>query len=149
MLSSTDVHDEQSPLLPAPRRPPTLRHELRVILQYTLPIFGYVIPPPQFPADSDMLFFPSPRSHLLEYSLALSSVISIGHISTTALAASALGTMTAGVTAFSIIQGAASALDTLLPSAWTSSQPELVGVWSQRMGVVMVILMVVRWAIGL
>jgi Na+-driven multidrug efflux pump len=49
--------------------------------------------------------------------------------------------MTASVTAFSIIQGAASALDTLLPSAWTSDHPELVGIWSQRMAVVMSILM--------
>lgn len=41
--------------------------------------------------------------------------------------------MTASVSGFSIIQGMASALDTLLPSAWTSSQPHLVGLWTQRM----------------
>ena len=41
--------------------------------------------------------------------------------------------MTAGVTGFSIVQGFASALDTLLPSAWTSGNPQLVGLWLQRM----------------
>ena len=64
----------------------------------------------------------------------VASVISIGHLSTTALAASTLGSMTASVSGFSIIQGFASTLDTMLPSAWTSSQPQLVGLWAQRMG---------------
>ena len=63
----------------------------------------------------------------------ITTVVSIGHLSTTALAAATLGTMTAGVTAFSIIQGFASSLDTLLPSAWTSEDPRLVGLWAQRM----------------
>ncbi len=70
----------------------------------------------------------------MEYSLVIVSVISIGHISTTALAAITLGSMTASVSGFSVIQGLTSALDTLLPPAWTSPQPQLVGLWSQRMG---------------
>ena len=83
-------------------------------------------------------FEPSPhregnRTHLLEYSLNVASVVSIGHISTVALAACSLGNMTAGVTGFSIVQGFASALDTLLPSAWTSGNSQLVGLWLQRM----------------
>jgi MATE family multidrug resistance protein len=73
------------------------------------------------------------RTHVLEYSLVVASVVSIGHLSTTALAASTLGSMTAGVSGFSIIQGFTSTLDTMLPSAWTSSQPHLVGLWSHRM----------------
>ena len=72
------------------------------------------------------------RTHVLEYSLVVVSVVSIGHISTSALAAISLGSMTASVSGFSIIQGMTSALDTLLPPAWTS-QPQLVGLWSQRM----------------
>ena len=72
-------------------------------------------------------------TQLLEYSLVIVSVISIGHISTTALAAVSLGSMTASVTGYSVIQGLASALDTVLPSAWTSNQPQLVGLWAQRM----------------
>ncbi|KAJ7594178.1 mate-domain-containing protein [Mycena floridula] len=90
--------------------------ELRTLTKYSLPVFG---------------------THLLEYSLVTSSVLSIGHISTTALAAITLGSMTASVSGFSIIQGFTSALDTLLPSAWTSSQPELVSLWCHRMAVVL------------
>lgn len=67
----------------------------------------------------------------------MASVVSIGHISTTALAAITLGSMTANVSGFSIIQGFTSALDTMLPSAWTSSQPQLVGLWAQRMSACM------------
>lgn len=63
----------------------------------------------------------------------VASVISIGHISTTALAAATLGSMTASVSGLSIAQGFTSTLDTMLPSAWTSPQPNLVGLWSQRM----------------
>ncbi|KAH8110297.1 MATE efflux family protein [Phellopilus nigrolimitatus] len=90
--------------------------ESKILMKYTMPVFG---------------------THLLEYSLIIASVVSIGHLSTTALAASTLGSMTASVTGFSIIQGFASTLDTMLPSAWTSSQPQLVGLWAQRMVVVM------------
>ncbi|KAH8998173.1 MATE efflux family protein [Lactarius akahatsu] len=92
------------------------RDELRILLKYTLPVLG---------------------THLLEYSLVVASVVSIGHLSTVALAASTLGMMTASVTGYSIIQGLSSTLDTMLPSAWTSPNPQLVGLWSQRMAVVM------------
>lgn len=64
----------------------------------------------------------------------MSSVIAIGHISTTALAAVTLGFMTANVSGLSIILGMTNTLDTILPSAWTSDQPQLVGLWTQRMG---------------
>ncbi|KAH9174752.1 MATE efflux family protein [Lactarius sanguifluus] len=92
------------------------RDELRILFKYTLPVLG---------------------THLLEYSLVVASVVSIGHLSTVALAASTLGMMTASVTGYSIIQGLSSTLDTMLPSAWTSPNPQLVGLWSQRMAVVM------------
>ncbi|TRM62258.1 mate-domain-containing protein [Schizophyllum amplum] len=86
--------------------------ELRILTKYAAPVFG---------------------THLLEYSLVMASVVTIGHISTEALAAITLGSMTASVSGFSIIQGFASALDTVLPSAWTSDKPQLVGLWAQRM----------------
>ncbi|KAJ6616409.1 mate-domain-containing protein [Mycena sp. CBHHK59/15] len=90
--------------------------ELGILTKYSLPVFG---------------------THLLEYSLIMAPVLSIGHLSTTALAGITLGSMTASVSGFSILQGFVSALDTMLPSAWTSSQPQLVGLWSQRMALVM------------
>ncbi|KIL62654.1 hypothetical protein M378DRAFT_25493 [Amanita muscaria Koide BX008] len=92
-----------------------LQEEMKILTTYSLPIFG---------------------SQLLEYTLVIASVVSIGHLSTTALAGVSLGSMTASVTAFSIIQGLVSALDTMLPSAWTSQDPRLVGLWAQRMTVV-------------
>ncbi|KAH9974781.1 multidrug/Oligosaccharidyl-lipid/Polysaccharide flippase [Lactifluus volemus] len=76
-------------------------------------------------------------THLFEYSLIITSVVAIGHLSTVALAAANIGMMTASVTGYSIILGLASTLDTVLPSSWTSSQPRAVGLWSQRMAVVM------------
>ncbi|KAJ3982369.1 mate-domain-containing protein [Lentinula detonsa] len=81
-------------------------------MKYAVPIFGI---------------------NILEYSLVVVSVLSIGHISTTALAAITIGEMSVNVTGLSIIMGFASALDTVLPSAWTSDRPELVGLWTQRM----------------
>ncbi|KAF5385183.1 hypothetical protein D9615_000933 [Tricholomella constricta] len=81
--------------------------EMRTIPRYALPVFG---------------------SQILEFSMMFISVISIGHLSTMTLAAVSLGSMTANVTGLSVLQGLASALDTLLPSAYTSPQPQLVAV---------------------
>ena len=77
-------------------------------------------------------------TQLAEYSLIMASVISIGHLSVgpNDLAASSLASMTASVSAFSILQGIASSLDTLLPAAWTSSDPSRVGLWAQRVSVI-------------
>ncbi|KAJ3573733.1 hypothetical protein NP233_g2238 [Leucocoprinus birnbaumii] len=92
-----------------------IKEEIPLLGRYALPVFG---------------------SQLLEYTLRVASIVFIGHLSTNALAGASLGFMTASVTGNSIIQGLTSALDTLLPSAWTSSRPNLIGLWSQRMFVV-------------
>ncbi|KAF9220728.1 MATE efflux family protein [Gyrodon lividus] len=129
-----DILSEHTPLLPpappiptiheptgendhlaAPEQIPTtqmFREELHILTRYSLPVFG---------------------THLFEYSFIIASVMSIGHLSTIALAAATLGSMTASVTGYSIVQGLASTLDTLLPPAWTSDRPDMVGLWTQRM----------------
>ncbi|OCF45939.1 MATE family multidrug resistance protein [Kwoniella heveanensis CBS 569] len=84
-------------------------------------------------------------SQLAEWSLNLASVVSIGHLGTTELAASSLASMTAAVSCFSILQGLCTAMDTLLPAAWTSSDPSRVGLWTQRMSAVLQIPMFVIW----
>ncbi|KAG6901581.1 hypothetical protein C0995_010251 [Termitomyces sp. Mi166 len=89
--------------------------ELRTLPRYAWPVLG---------------------AQWLEYSMIAINLISIGHLSTTALAAVSLGTMTANVTGVSVLQGLASGLDTVLPAAFTSPQPHLVGLWTQRMGIV-------------
>ncbi|WVQ73147.1 hypothetical protein IAR50_002711 [Cryptococcus sp. DSM 104548] len=93
-----------------------LKAEFPVILRLALPVFF---------------------TQMAEWSLVLASVVSIGHLGTADLAASSLASMTASVSCFSILQGLATALDTLLPAAWTSSDPSRVGLWTQRMFVVM------------
>ena len=141
--------NETSPLLPRPTTTERNSHarggdddlegewtwwdELKTLTSYVLPVYGYVLLPLVPLLSLNILTRLRERTHLLEYSLNIASVISIGHISTVALAACSLGNMTAGVTGFSIVQGFASALDTLLPSAWTSGNPQLVGLWLQRM----------------
>ncbi|KAG8697278.1 hypothetical protein FRC09_007971, partial [Ceratobasidium sp. 395] len=79
---------------------------------------------------------------LLEYSFIVTSVVTIGHLSTEKLAGAALGEITAGVTGLSIIQGFACALDSLLPQAWTGEHPSHVGLWTQRMMILMTALLV-------
>ena len=128
----------------------TFLDEVKTLARYTLPVFGCV----------SLFLFRGDRSHpvpylrcrthvlevqlitcrsrhifsnnLRQYSLLVAGTVSIGHISTKALAAATLASMTASVTGFSVIQGFLSSLDTLLPSAWTSSNPQLVGIWCQR-----------------
>lgn len=87
-------------------------------------------------------------TQLAEYSLSLASVISIGHLGTEELAASVLVNMTASVTCFSILQGLATALDTLLPAAWTTNCSH-VGLWSQRASIVMMAVMVSHASVSL
>ncbi|WVW84771.1 hypothetical protein I302_106806 [Kwoniella bestiolae CBS 10118] len=98
-----------------------LRAELPIILRSSIPIFF---------------------SQISEWSLNLASVVSIGHLGTTELAASSLASMTAAVSSFSILQGLCTAMDTLLPAAWTSSDPSRVGLWTQRMAVVLAVSMI-------
>lgn len=100
--------------------------ELRILLKYSLPVFG---------------------THVFEHSMIMSSVVSIGHISTVALAAATIGFMTANVTGLSIVHGLVSTLDTMLPGAWTSDQPHLVGLWTQRMTVVVAVTLIPMFTI--
>ncbi|KAF8322158.1 multidrug/Oligosaccharidyl-lipid/Polysaccharide flippase [Clavulina sp. PMI_390] len=96
------------------------KEEAKMLMKYTAPIVG---------------------TQLLESTITLAAIVSIGHLSTYQLAGVTLGFMTANVTGLSIMLGFVSALDSLLPQAWTSNPP-LVGLWSQRMGVLMAILLI-------
>ncbi|KAJ7880448.1 multidrug Oligosaccharidyl-lipid polysaccharide flippase [Mycena leptocephala] len=126
----TSSNSEDTPLLRAPdghdHRTRIFREELIELIKSGLPIYG---------------------THLLEYSLLTASVITIGHLNTTALAAATLGSLTASVSGFSIIQGLSGALDTVLPSAWTSHHPAMVGLWTHRMVVVMAISLIPMFVI--
>ncbi|KAL4398846.1 ethionine resistance protein [Malassezia pachydermatis] len=91
-----------------------LRHEIKALLRFTMPICA---------------------THILELSLSVVSVLSLGHLGTVELASASLAGMTANVTGFSVISGLITALDTLLPATFTRN-PRMMGLWTQRVGVI-------------
>ncbi|CAG8756500.1 14377_t:CDS:2, partial [Ambispora leptoticha] len=77
-------------------------------------------------------------TYLLQYTLQVANVFSLGRLGSSELAASALANMFAAVTCWSVGLGAASALDTLCSQAYTSGTPIMVGVHLQR-GVIIIL----------
>ncbi|CAG8444347.1 9244_t:CDS:2 [Ambispora gerdemannii] len=71
-------------------------------------------------------------TYLMQYSLQIASVFSLGHLGSVELASAALASMYAAVTGWSVALGASSALDTLCSQAWTSGNPRMVGIFLQR-----------------
>ncbi|KAI8979932.1 mate-domain-containing protein [Pilobolus umbonatus] len=77
--------------------------------------------------------FPIVFTFVMQNSLQMASVFTIGHLGSTELAAAALASMFASVTAWSIAFGTATALDTLCSQAWTGAKDKtMVGVHLQR-----------------
>ncbi|KAH0591564.1 hypothetical protein H2248_001620 [Termitomyces sp. 'cryptogamus'] len=113
---------ESTPLLAIGRQEPVLKNKTTVLIKEMRKITLYA--------------FPAFASQLLEFSLVIVEVVSVGHISTSVLGAATLGSMTANVTGYGTLLGLTSALDTVLPSAFKSAQPRLVGLWAQRMSVI-------------
>ena len=70
---------------------------------------------------------------LLQYSLTVASIFSLGHLGKVELAAATLASMTANITGYAVYQGLATSLDTLCPQAYGSGQKKLVGLQTQRM----------------
>ncbi|KAF2204401.1 MATE efflux family protein [Delitschia confertaspora ATCC 74209] len=70
---------------------------------------------------------------LLQYSLPVASVFTIGHIGKVELGAVSLASMTASITGYAVYQGLATSLDTLCAQAYGSGRPHLVGLQLQRM----------------
>lgn len=103
------------------------RRELAVLIRFSIPIW---------------------LCHLLELSLNVVSVFSLGHLGTNELAAASLSSITANVVGYSILAGFISALDSILPGAYTS-QPKMVGLYTQRMLVIVAYLLLPISAIWL
>ena len=70
---------------------------------------------------------------ILQYSLTVASVFTVGHIGKVELAAVSLASMTANITGYAIYQGLATSLDTLCAQAYGSGRKTLVGLQTQRM----------------
>ncbi|KAJ9298288.1 hypothetical protein DTO271G3_3893 [Paecilomyces variotii] len=90
----------------------TWKREARVIGQYSAPL---------------MLTF------LLQYSLTVASIFTLGHLGKVELGAVSLASMTASITGYGVYQGLATSLDTLCAQAYGSGRKKLVGLQMQRM----------------
>ncbi|KAL1860814.1 hypothetical protein Plec18170_001326 [Paecilomyces lecythidis] len=90
----------------------TWRREARVIGRYSAPL---------------MVTF------LLQYSLTVASIFTLGHLGKVELGAVSLASMTASITGYGVYQGLATSLDTLCAQAYGSGRKKLVGLQMQRM----------------
>ncbi|KAG9600416.1 MATE efflux family protein, partial [Aureobasidium melanogenum] len=70
---------------------------------------------------------------LLQYSLTVTSVFTVGHIGKLELGAVSLASMSANITGYAVYQGLATSLDTLCAQAYGSGNRTLVGLQLQRM----------------
>lgn len=70
---------------------------------------------------------------LLQYSLTVASVFTVGHLGKVELGAVSLASMTANIFGYAIYQGLATSLDTLCAQAYGSGKKHLVGLQLQRM----------------
>ncbi|KIK58018.1 hypothetical protein GYMLUDRAFT_60896 [Collybiopsis luxurians FD-317 M1] len=105
---------ETQPLLGKQRQRESLKliwSEALAIMKSAIPIYGM---------------------NILEYSLVGVAVLSVGHISTVALAAAIIAEMSVNIVGLSIISGFTVTMDTVLSSAWTNPWL-LVGLLAQSM----------------
>ncbi|KAI9723922.1 MAG: hypothetical protein M1812_000640 [Candelaria pacifica] len=70
---------------------------------------------------------------LLQYSLTVVSIFTVGHLGKVELGAVSIASMTANITGYTIYQGLATSLDTLSAQAYGSGRRQLVGLQLQRM----------------
>lgn len=70
---------------------------------------------------------------ILQYSLTMASIFTVGHIGKAELGAVSLASMTANITGYAVYQGLATSLDTLCAQAFGSGKKTLVGLQLQRM----------------
>ncbi|KAF9100567.1 hypothetical protein BGX27_000331 [Mortierella sp. AM989] len=81
-------------------------------------------------------------TYILQNSLQLASLISLGHLGPIELAASSLASMFAAVTCWSVSLGTATALDTLCSQSYTSHHPHTLGLHLQRAILVLMVIFV-------
>ncbi|KAF1847418.1 MATE efflux family protein, partial [Cucurbitaria berberidis CBS 394.84] len=77
---------------------------------------------------------------LLQYSLTVASVFTLGHLGKTELGGISLASMTANITGYVVYQGLATCLDTLCSQAYGSGEKRLVGLYLQRMVAIFTVL---------
>ncbi|EMC91591.1 hypothetical protein BAUCODRAFT_79694 [Baudoinia panamericana UAMH 10762] len=77
--------------------------------------------------------FPLMLTFLLQNSLTMTSIFTVGHIGKIELGAVSIGSMTANITGYALYHGLATSLDTLCAQAYGSGKKTLVGLQLQRM----------------
>jgi MATE family multidrug resistance protein len=95
--------------------------------------------------------FPLILTFLLQYSLPVASIFTVGHIGKSELGAVSLASMTASITGYAVYQGLATSLDTLCAQAYGSGRPHLVGLQLQRMLLFLLVITVpisLIWGLG-
>jgi MATE family multidrug resistance protein len=88
---------------------------------------------------------------VLQFSLPIASIFTVGHIGKTELGAVSLASMTASITGYAVYQGLATSLDTLCAQAYGSGRPHLVGLQLQRMLYFLLLITIpisLIWALG-
>jgi multidrug resistance protein, MATE family len=70
---------------------------------------------------------------VLQYSLTVASIFTVGHLGKAELGAVSLASMSANITGYAVYQGLATSLDTLCAQAYGSGRRKLVGLQMQRM----------------
>ncbi|KAF9885878.1 hypothetical protein FE257_012258 [Aspergillus nanangensis] len=70
---------------------------------------------------------------LLQYSLTVASIFTVGHLGKKELGAVSLASMSANITGYAVYQGLATSLDTLCAQAYGSGRKKLVGLQMQKM----------------
>ena len=88
-----EIHQQE--IDPEPKT--TILNEIKVIIKYSLPLIV---------------------TFLLQYSLTVASVFSVGRLGSTELAAVSLSSMTANISGYAMIQGVSTCLDTLCAQAF-------------------------------
>lgn len=90
----------------------TWRRETKVLVRYSSPLI---------------------LTFVLQYSLNVAGVFTVGHIGKVELGAVSLASVTANITGYAVYQGLATSLDTLCAQAYGSGHKKLVGLQTQRM----------------
>ncbi|KAB8223304.1 mate-domain-containing protein [Aspergillus novoparasiticus] len=76
---------------------------------------------------------PLMATFLLQYSLTVASIFTLGHLGKKELGAVSLASMSANITGYAVYQGLATSLDTLCAQAYGSGRKKLVGLQMQKM----------------
>lgn len=97
------------------------KREIKVLLKNTLPVS---------------------LTFLLQYSLTVVSVFCVGHLGKNELSAVSLAGMVANICGYGIVQGIATSLDTLGAQSYGRGDLEMVGVYTQRCGLIIGIVLI-------